>query len=403
MDTLLLDGPAFSNALGRFDDVLACAACLFLGARRSSAGDGVNILFLDQFNGLGGGQQCLRDLIPGIIGQRWTAHVGLPVGGPLSQEISESGGIVHEMQLEQYSNGRKSITDKMRFVREAPVLARKIRRLVNRHQIDLVYVNGPRLLPAAALAADKLVFHSHSLISGRYITLLAGMSLRRSGATVIASSSFVAEPLRSHVPRERLRIVYNGVRDYGVRPCVTGESHTPRVGLIGRIAPEKGQLDLVEVARSFVNDGRPCEFVICGDSQHSEDSYLSKVRESAEGLPIKLLPWQADVGPTLRSLDVVVLPSRAVDATPRVIPEAFSAGVPVVAYPSGGLPELIQHGTNGILTSEPSPQSLARALRSLLADREQMARLGRTARQCYLSRFTVERFREEVVEVLARI
>ncbi len=152
-----------------------------------------------------------------------------------------------------------------------------------------------------------------------------------------------------------------------------------------------------------MKDRLPCEFVICGDSQHSGDDYLSEVRKSSEGLPIKLLPWQADIGPTLRSLDVAVVPSMAVDATPRVIPEAFSAGVPVVAYPSGGLPELIKNGANGILTSEPSPQSLARALRSLLADREQMVRLGRTARQCYLSRFTVERFRKEVVEVLARI
>src|SRR6476660_9530081 len=122
MDTVLLDGSACSNALGRFNDVLACAARLLLGARRRSARGGVNILFLDQFNGLGGGQQCLRDLIPGIIGRRWAAHVGLPAGGPLSLEISEAGGVVHEMQLEQYSIGRKSITDIMRFVLEAPVL-----------------------------------------------------------------------------------------------------------------------------------------------------------------------------------------------------------------------------------------------------------------------------------------
>src|SRR4051812_30801824 len=122
MDTVLLDGSACSNALGRFNDVLACAARLLFGSRRRSAGGGVNILFLDQFNGLGGGQQCLRDLIPGIIGRSWTAHVGLPAGGPLGREISEAGGIVHEIQLEQYSNGRKSITDMMRFALEAPIL-----------------------------------------------------------------------------------------------------------------------------------------------------------------------------------------------------------------------------------------------------------------------------------------
>ena len=86
-----------------------------------------------------------------------------------------------------------------------------------------------------------------------------------------------------------------------------------------------------------------------------------------------------------------------------MIPEAYSAGVPVVAYPAGGLPELIEHGTNGILSSESTPQSLAVALKDLLADRQQAERLGRNARQSYLSRFTLERFRQEVAAVLDRI
>ena len=86
----------------------------------------------------------------------------------------------------------------MRFVREAPFLAREIRRLIRANHIDLVYVNGPRLLPAAAMAADKLVFHSHNLLAKRYVNLLAGISLRKSGATAIASSLFVAR-LSGHI------------------------------------------------------------------------------------------------------------------------------------------------------------------------------------------------------------
>ena len=363
----------------------------------------MNVLFLDQFNALGGGQQCLRDLIPEIVARRWTAHVGLPAHGPLTRQISEAGGIVHEIHLEPYSNGRKSIGDMMRFVREAPFLAREIRRLIRTNHIDLVYVNGPRLLPAAAMAADKLVFHSHNLLAKRYVNLLAGISLRKSGATAIASSLFVAAPLRSHLPPERIRIVYNGVRDYGLRSSARPESSPPTIGMIGRIAPEKGHLDFVEAARILASGGPSCRFVICGDSQHSENIYMSTVRGHAEGLQIEFLPWQADIGSILRRLDVVALPSANLDATPRVIPEAYSAGVPVVAYPAGGLPELIEHGTNGILSSESTPQSLAVALKDLLADRQQAERLGRNARQSYLSRFTLERFRQEVAAVLDRI
>jgi glycosyltransferase involved in cell wall biosynthesis len=363
----------------------------------------MNVMFLDQFSGLGGGQQCLRDLIPGIVNRGWTAHVGLPPGGPLNQQIADAGGIVHAIELEQYSNGRKNIGDMIRFAHEAPRLATGIRGLLQRHSIDLVYVNGPRLLPAAAIAADKLVFHCHSLLTSEYARLLAAISLRKCRATVVAASRFVASPLRRYLPPERLQIVYNGVQDYGWVAAARAISASPTIGLIGRIAPEKGQLDFVRAARILLSDVPSCRFVICGDPQHSGGGYVSEVRDAVGGLPIEFLDWQHDIGPVLRRLETVVLPSQAIDATPRVILEAFSAGVPVVAYPSGGLTELIEHETNGILTCDASPRSLAVALRKLLSDPQHMRRLADNGRRCYLSRFTIDRFRRDVVAVLERI
>ena len=124
------------------------------------------------------------------------------------------------------------------------------------------------------------------------------------------------------------------------------------------------------------------------------------MRDLARGMPIEFLPWQDDIGPVLRQLDVVVLSSAPIDATPRVIMEAFSASVPVVAYPSPGIAELIEHGSNGLLTNARTPESLAATIVELLADPERMERLGRQARRAYESRFTVERFRAEVIGVL---
>lgn len=363
----------------------------------------MNILFLDQFSALGGGQQCLRDLIPAIVAQKWVAHVGLPPGGPLAQQIADRGAIVHEIALEHYSNGRKSANDVMRFAGEAPRLAVKIRDLIKRNRIDLVYVNGPRLLPSAALAADKLVFHSHSLLNARYTVLLATASLRIRHATTIAASRFVAQPLQSHLPSERLRVIYNGVPDYGAVKRSIRTPRQPVIGMIGRIAPEKGQLDFVRAAQLLHKDVPSSRFLVCGDSQHSDGDYFSQVRELAKDLPIDFLPWQEDVGPVLRKLDAIVLPSLGVDATPRVILEAFSARVPVVAYRSGGLGELIEHETNGMFSSEQTPEALATVLKTLLATPEEMQRLTHNARRCYLSRFTLDRYRHDVIEVLDRI
>jgi glycosyltransferase involved in cell wall biosynthesis len=288
----------------------------------------------------------------------------------------------------------------VRFAMELPRLQADITRLARKLDVDLVYVNGPRVLTAASQAAKKLVFHSHSLLSTRSARLLAAISLRKPTTHAIASSHFVAKPLAAVLPPERLSVIYNGVADYqGPRPF----RERITVGMLGRIAPEKGQLDFLHAAR-VVHQAMPeCRFVICGNAQHSTEDYVAEVHQSAADLPVKFLDWQKDVGPVLRELDLLVLPSSAVDATPRVILEAASAGVPVVAYPVGGIPELIQQGVNGLLSAESNPESLAASIRILLTDASAMIRLGGNARRTYESRFTLERYRQEVLAVLERI
>jgi hypothetical protein len=65
---------------------------------------------------------------------------------------------------------------------------------------------------------------------------------------------------------------------------------------------------------------------------------------------------------------------------------AMSAGVPVIASDVGGLPEVIQHGVNGLLV-ENNAAAIAAAIRELLDDPERARRLGQAARQTVMERF----------------
>ena len=82
-----------------------------------------------------------------------------------------------------------------------PTPARRSRhcRLIAKTSIRSVYANGPRVLPAAALAAKSLVFHSDSLLNASVPENPRARILRLRAATVIASSRFVAEPLARHL------------------------------------------------------------------------------------------------------------------------------------------------------------------------------------------------------------
>ncbi len=200
------------------------------------------------------------------------------------------------------------------------------------------------------------------------------------------------------IPEDQIRVVYNGVQDCGGSMRQAGGSL--RIGIIGRVAPEKGHVDFLRMARELTTAGLPCRFVICGDGQHSGDGFLGEIRSLATGLPVEFVPWQSDVRPVLAELDLLIVPSKPVDATPRVIPEALSAGVPVIAYRIGGIPEVLGDGDGGILVPPGDVPALARVVGQLIADPERVSRLRERARQSYERRFTLDRYVQEIATVL---
>src|SRR5262249_61079487 len=124
----------------------------------------MNLLILDQFSDPGGAQQVLLELLPGIRERGWRTTVGLPGQGELFARVQGLGFPTAQVECGPYRAGRKSAVDLLRFLVGTPRLAWQIRSLAARAQADLVYVNGPRLLPATAMARlrQPVVFHSHS-------------------------------------------------------------------------------------------------------------------------------------------------------------------------------------------------------------------------------------------------
>jgi glycosyltransferase involved in cell wall biosynthesis len=362
----------------------------------------MNILFLDQFSDLGGAQRCLVELLPAVRDRGWQAHVAAPGNGALQDRALALGASYRQIGSGPYQSGGKSIPDLFRFARELPKLAREISTLAADCQARIVYVNGPRLLPAAAFGlsdSTPLVFHCHSYLRQRYAAALAGLSLVGARATVIASCRFIAEPLRLYI---NSTVIYNGVNG-GADPPVRGRPPgRPRIGILGRIAPEKGQLDFLEAARLLPPK---YEFVICGAplfSNASAQSYFERVREEAAGLPVEFLGWRDDVRTILSDLDLLVVPSAAGEATTRVILEAFAAGVPVVASSSGGIPEIVSDGDTGFLTPPSDPAKLAARIRDAMTNPAALQRVAENAQRVVREHYTLEQYQARVMSLLQR-
>src|SRR5437773_4877026 len=107
----------------------------------------MNILFIDQFSEIGGAQRCFLDLLPAIQDRGWTVHAALPGDGPFADRLRALGVPVTRIRCGPYQAMVKSVAD---FARLPLDVASQVRAIRDRHA-DLLYVNGPRVLPGAAL------------------------------------------------------------------------------------------------------------------------------------------------------------------------------------------------------------------------------------------------------------
>src|SRR5262249_51111083 len=186
-----------------------------------------------------------------------------------------------------------------------------IRAMAERAQANLIYVNGPRMLPAVAMANTRLpvVFHAHSYLPAGVVRRAVGFSLARLNAQTIASCEFVGAPWRVFVAEGRLGAIYNGGRRPARLPS-RGVGRPPAVARIRRVGPEKGQRRFVAAAARIHEALPECRFVIYGaplfgDAGSAE--YAAEVRREAEGLPIDFAGWVEDVYAAMAGLDLLLV------------------------------------------------------------------------------------------------
>lgn len=355
----------------------------------------MRVLALDQFSVLGGAQQALAELLPAMAARGWGGTVAMPNDGELFARARAAGFSTERIASGPYRSGSKTAGDTVRFAADTVRLARRMRRLAE--GVDLIYVNGPRLLPGVALTGltKPVVFHSHSLVPPGPIRALTGAAVRRLGARVIATCEFVAAQWREF---GEVRVIYNGVAGPA---SALWRGTGLRVGCIGRISPEKGQLEFIRAARSIREALPDAQFVIHGAALFGSAAaarYESRVHEQAAGLPVEFAGWTPDVYRALAEIDLLLVPSAPNEATTRVILEAYAAGVPVIAFRSGGIPEVVEHRVSGFLVD--STEEMARVAVAVLGN-ESLAPLSSAGRRRWEERFTQERYQREVLDFLS--
>ena len=125
---------------------------------------------------------------------------------------------------------------------------------------------------------------------------------------------------------------------------------------LGTLAAHKGPDRVVEAWRAAFPDGQP------GLRLHGPVSEPGITLGHPAAGPLD----RAGVWTALASARALVMASRWAENAPLVVLEARAAGCPVIAPRQGGLPELIEEGTDGLLYDPASPGALAAALQTVM-------------------------------------
>jgi glycosyltransferase involved in cell wall biosynthesis len=365
----------------------------------------LRVLVLDQFSDLGGAQRNLLLLLGAMRERSWEAMVGLPGEGQLFERVRDLGFETFSIPCGPFSLGSKSPLDLGRFARQLPLLARRIRNCGGAFRPDAIYLNGPRVLPGAALAGLRIpaLFHAHSYLPRGGMRAVSGWALRRLEAGVVACCNFVAGPWKPYLAPCSPSVVFNGVCGPD-RPLHGRHAGPPKVGCVGRISPEKGQLEFLAAAVMIHRALPECRFAVYGAPLFSREAarYAAQVNAAARGLPVEFPGWAADVYSALSDLDVLMVPSTDLEGMPLTILEAFAAGVPVVAFRAGGIPEIVDDGRTGILADSVA-QMAESAVWLLTGDPARRRSIAEAARESWSTRFTAERWQRQVLSEIERV
>jgi glycosyltransferase involved in cell wall biosynthesis len=164
------------------------------------------------------------------------------------------------------------------------------------------------------------------------------------------------------------------------------------LGFVGRVVPIK-RVDVLLRALALAQDAGPLRLLVVGDGE-IRPGLEELSRELGIADRVRFLGYRRDLTTIASAADIAVLAS-ANEGTPVSLIEAAAAGRPAVATRVGGVPEVVTPDT-GVLVPPGDPVAFATALRKLADDPELRARLGASAREHALRRYSAERLVADV-------
>jgi glycosyltransferase involved in cell wall biosynthesis len=373
------------------------------------------ICFLSHSSELNGAELNLLQILERIDKQKFKPFLIVPQEGLLFDEAKKVG-----IEAEVFPS-KWWLTERGKMWKQPLAWIWNIRavlglaRWIKNQRIDLVFSNSSAS-SIGALSAKRTnvphVWYIHEILGGETPQLIyifgqktLARKIVRCSRRVLVNSLATEEFFEE---KSNVQLVYNGIQPQPEeRPETQGSDYRWGLddqdvvfGMVGKICEEKGQREVI-AALGMLGKDQPWKLMIVGEEKSK--TYLAELVEICIAYDIEdrviFTGYQRDVFDALHLMDCLIVASNA-ESFGRTIIEAMSVKTPVIAVKSGGIPEIISHGTNGFLLSSRKPEVIKEAIVSFLNDRKTYERTANMGYRTVQEKFHLSSQVQEIEKVL---
>jgi L-malate glycosyltransferase len=332
-----------------------------------------NILHINTAKTWRGGEQQMVMLVKGLTARGHNNFVACQPGSVLAEKLTKDDAKVIHLPM-------RGEWDLFAVVRLA--------KIIKNHKIQIIHTHTAHAHTLGALAAKvnlackvvvsrRVDFHVHSLIKYK-----AGID------KIIAVSEGIKQVLlQDGVPTGNITVVRDGVdlsRFKNIKDTaylwqefnLTNDNLV--IGIVAALAPHKHHENFLQAAKIIKDKFPQTKFLLVGEGELEKELKELTEKLSLTGNVI-FCGFREDVPELISIFDIFVL-SSYLEGLGSSLLEAMALSKPIVATNTGGIPEVVKHGLNGLLVPPRDSGALAKAVINLLEDkgkREEMGMVGR--------------------------
>ena len=354
----------------------------------------MKILHVDSALEWRGGQNQVFQTVLGMATRGHRVTLACHAGGILEERAANEGLDVRPVTFGRGDLSLVSVLGLARVFRQAAP--------------DVIHLHDPHGIGAGLVAARLARTNAHIVATRRVdFKIRSRLSRLKYGACerIVAVSHAIASVLEAGgLPRERIRLVYEGVPDRPPQPggqAALGELGIPEgaavVGKVAALADHKDHMTFLAAAARVAERLPDTRFLLVGDGE-----LRSRVEARVHELNLTgrcvLTGFRTDMDRLIPAFTVFCLSSH-MEGLGTSLLDAMCFSRPIVATAAGGIPEAVEDGVTGRVVPVKNPEALAAALVEVLSDTRRQRAMGAAGRKRFEERFTSDRMVEQTLAV----